>query len=261
MAYRIHSLRVAGRGRPSGGLILAAILLTVMLLGCSRSGDFGREKADAASGRFADADPLATGGVAQSSFPPTDDERELRALAAGLLAPSFSAGRPALAGGGIDSPFPVAVPLYDGASYEAYLLAGPASSTASRYARLTDDIRNDLVRLDPFFLLARRVADIDHKRERSLPYVTDLSPHEFTNARRRVRENMLLISEVHRALLARAAMYRFALERLVISQPSPLAADAERLWAELDRRVAAIQVVASRARGGPTHAHPRVTKP
>ena len=259
MANRIHSLPVAGRERPGGGLILLAIFLTLMLLGCSRTGDFGREKADAASGRFADADPLATGSVAQSSFPPTDDERELRALAAGLLAPSFSADQPAFAT--VDSPFPVAVPVYDGTSYEAYLLAGPASSTASRYARLTDDIRNDLVRLDPFFFLARRVADIDHKRERSLPYVTDLSAHELVNARRRIRENVLLISEVHRALRARAAMYRFALERLVIAQPSPLAAEAERLWAELDRRVTAIQVVASLAPRQPRSVRPAVTKP
>jgi len=61
---------------------------------------------------------------------------------------------------------------------------------------------------------------------------------------RRLRENMLLVSEVHRTLQERAIMYRFALERLVIALPSPMAAEAERARSELERRLAAIQVFA-----------------
>lgn len=230
-----------------------------MLLGCSHTGDFGRERADAVTGRFSDPDPLPIGS-AGSAFPVTDDERELRALASGLLAPPLSPGLGPFARDGV-SVYPAAAPVYDGPIYEAYLLEGSVSSTASRYARLTDDIRNDLVRLEPFFRVARRVADLDHKRERSLPYVTALSAQELVDTHRRVHENMLLIAEVHRTLLARSAMYRYALERLVIAQPSPFAVEAERLWAELDRRLIAIEVVAGRVESAVRRVRPAVTKP
>jgi hypothetical protein len=47
-------------------------------------------------------------------------------------------------------------------------------------------------------------------------------------------------------LRTRAGLYRFTLERLVILLPSPMAAEAERVWRELDARVASIQVIGFR---------------
>jgi hypothetical protein len=130
-------------------------------------------------------------------------------------------------------------------NYPARLVNGPFRSSTARYAKLIDDTRSDIVRLDTFFPVARRVAEIDHKRERSLSAVSNLTREEVVNARRRMRENMMLIMEVHRVLNERAAMYRFTLERLVVALPSPLAAEAERIRKDLERRLAAIQVVAN----------------
>ena len=95
-------------------------------------------------------------------------------------------------------------------------------------------------------IVARRVADLDRKRGQSLAHVPALAPVEEQDARRRMRENALLIAEVQHTLQERAGLYRFALERLVISVPSPLAAEAERTRAELERRLASIQVVGRR---------------
>ena len=93
-------------------------------------------------------------------------------------------------------------------------------------------------------MVARRIADLDLKRERSLPHVSRLTEAELLNAKRRVRENMMFIAEVHHVMIERAVMYRTALERLVIALPSPLAVEAERQRIELERRLAAIQLFA-----------------
>ena len=50
---------------------------------------------------------------------------------------------------------------------------------------------------------------------------------------------------VHAALQERVRSYRFALERLVIALPSPMAAEVERILTELVRRVTDIRVIAS----------------
>ncbi|MBX6426445.1 MAG: hypothetical protein IRZ09_11060 [Variibacter sp.] len=212
-----------------GGLLLVG--------GCARTGDFGRGVGEAELPPA--EDPVQTGSVPASSFPLTDDERQLRALARNLLASPSEQGRFVLSA--VDGAGEHADPA---ARYVDYLVNGPFRSAAARYARLIDDTRNDLTRLDPFFALARRVADLDRKRERSLAYVTGLTQEELTNARRRVRENMMLIAEVHRVMRERAAMYRIALERLVIALPSPMAVEAERQRLELERRLGEIQVFA-----------------
>jgi hypothetical protein len=208
---------------------------------CSQAGDLGRPQRFGAA-EFAilpDTGPAYTAGVSASSFPLTDDERQLRALGQNLLNPPFDPGWPH----GLPGAGPVRE-LGGSEAYVRYLVEGPYRSAAARYARLIDDTRNDLVRADPFFTLARRVADLDHKRERSLVYVSTLTQGELTHAHRRVRENMMLMSEVHGSLQERAAMYRLALERLVIALPSPMAVEAERMRTEFERRLAAIQVVA-----------------
>ena len=101
-------------------------------------------------------------------------------------------------------------------------------SSNARYSKLNEDIRNDVTRMDPFFGVARRVLDMDDKRGKSLSYVGGLSPREQNNAVARIAENALVVAWVQCSLGQRAASYRYTLEHLVISTPTPVALDVER---------------------------------
>lgn len=232
------------------GVLIALVASAPFNPASALDGDFGRTQyppgVDAPT-----IQPAITnrrGEVLRSAFPLTDEERELRALARNLLAPAEAD----VAGPDWPSFSFVYAPqekFID--DYAAFILGGPFRSASARYARLMDDLRNDLTRMRPFFRLARRVADLDEKRGRSLGYVSQLSPEEIPNARLRVRENITVMTDVRAVLLARASAYRFVLERLVIAVPSPAAVEPERLCAELDRRVREIEIVARAAPSGP----------
>ena len=107
-------------------------------------------------------------------------------------------------------------------------MEAPFRSAIGRYQQLNEDIRNDVVRIEPFFIVARRVLDLDRRRQKSFAYVNELTPPELANALARVNENILIISWVQRSLAERWGSYKFALERLVIATPSQMAVDAER---------------------------------
>ena len=115
-----------------------------------------------------------------------------------------------------------------------WLLTRDTRSASSLYERLVDDIRNDIVRLGPFLEIARKVVDLDVKRDKSMAYVSVLSPEEIIDAKNRIAENRLVIGWVYRALVDRAASYRFAMERLVIHVPSDRAVEVERQWTLLE---------------------------
>ena len=66
-------------------------------------------------------------------------------------------------------------------------------SQTARYNKLMEDIRNDVVRLDPFFAVAHVVTDLDQKRGRSLAYISNLTPEERANTIQRMRENAAII--------------------------------------------------------------------
>ncbi len=108
------------------------------------------------------------------------------------------------------------------------MFADPTRSTETYYNRLIDDIRNDIVRIPPFASTARIVTDMDHKRDKAVRYISNLSPGERANAAARIVENTLIVRWVHQSLMERTYAYRYALERLVISSPSRQAAEAER---------------------------------
>jgi hypothetical protein len=127
--------------------------------------------------------------------------------------------------------------------YAQWLLTRYTRSASSLYGRLIDDIRNDIVRLGQFLEIARKVADLDVKREKSLAYVSVLSDGEEVNARNRIAENRLVIGWVYRAMMDRAASYRFAMERLVIVVPSDRAVEAEQQWTLLKTRLAMASIV------------------
>ena len=224
------------------GLLALAILFS----GCV--GDFGRPRTSffgdnrATTMGNAAADAL---GEPASVFPLTEDEILMRDLAYNLIMPPYTRAvwydvlnRFFRAG---------VVPTYGPAdlrsAYWPQLFGWRYPSATARYARLTDDIRDDIVRIDPFWSAAARVFDLDRKRDKSLALVSTLAVEEAINAKRRIAENRMIADWVRWCLTERAAGYRFALERLVIAMPSPAAVDAERAVAELERRIGAVIVV------------------
>ena len=82
-------------------------------------------------------------------------------------------------------------------------------SPSARYAQLIDDIRNDITRLPQFFETAARVLDIDQKRQKSLAYVSALSPAERDNAERRMRENASIVAGARKAGPQRVVILSF----------------------------------------------------
>jgi hypothetical protein len=102
--------------------------------------------------------------------------------------------------------------------------------------QLMEDVRDDLTRFDPFFAAAAVVADLDGKRAASMSLVSSLSPAEAGDAAARMKENRLIVEWVQIRLQQRVASYRWALERLIIHAPDDVAADADRLIAQLAAR-------------------------
>jgi hypothetical protein len=247
-------LIASGRGepkrrRPARPFYVDLSLCGVLLFLCP-NGDFGRVRPSLLSddihawvGREAARD----NGAPVSQFPLTDDERLLRDLAFPLIEPAYDRQRwySVLNEYGLTRELRPDWFHCDPTIYAARLMAIPVRSQTARYARLNDDIRNDIVRIDPFFTVARRVVDIDRRREQSLAHVPVVSAAEVANALSRVGENALTVGWVQRSLVERAAAYRFALERLVIIAPSPMAVEVERSLTMLQARTAANVVVAT----------------
>jgi hypothetical protein len=209
---------------PAVAAALGALALIAMLVpGCSSIGDFGRlddhlvtddihawvgEEAAVHAGQPISADNL------------TDDERTLRDLA-----------------------FPLIEPSYDPTAYYRHLQGELLRSTAARYNQLIDDIRNDIVRVEPFFMQARRVVDLDRRRAASMEQIASLTPAERANAQARIGENSLTIAWVRNSLDQRCASYRFALEHLAVGEPELLAAEADRVLTQLQQMIEAHEVL------------------
>jgi len=222
--------------------LLAPLLVGLALGGCS-GGDFGRTREDFRNDdmhRWLGAEATGSIGVAASQFQLTDDERQLRDLAYPLIEPPHS--RPAWKSvfgdyKPLPSPWRQNV-VFDRTSYGRLLIDEPHRSHTSRYAQLMEDVRNDIVRFEPFFASAVRVIDLDKKRNASLKLVSQLSPRERDDAVARMQENSLIVQWVQQSLERRISSYRWALERLVIQAPDNIAADADRLIGELAAQTA-----------------------
>ena len=234
MIMRAHLHFCSSATASRAALAGLAIALTFGASACA--GDFGRPRYPwAESIREAVAGPPEyTAGIPPAPIPLTDEEKQLRKLAQRLLVPASEH----------ELGFGYA-PGSDFTTYAAVLLDTPFRSATARYSRLIDDVRNDLERIGPFFMQARRVADLDQKRKQSIPHVAIVSGEEMSAIHLRVRENIAVMESVQAVLHERVRSYRFALERLVLVLPSPMAAEAERVLVELARRVAEIQVIAS----------------
>jgi len=225
----------------TGRAIWLAGLLVLPLAACTQ-GDFGEVRSSLVRDDIHDwmggAAGLSTDAPV-SAFPYTDDERLLRDLGYPLIEPSYDRkkwnsvlGEYGLRGYARDNRLPHN-------AYAEHLLGGRYRSPTARYQKLLEDIRNDIDRLSPFFEVSARVVDIDAKRKRSLDF-TRSSADERSGAVLRIRENANIIVWVELSLNDRLAAYRYALERLVVMTPSPMAVEVERslrlLRAAVDER-------------------------
>jgi hypothetical protein len=233
---------------------IAPPLLTMIglaaLAGCTSIGDYGRIDPElvATDGihDWVGRDAAKHAGWPASKNRLTEDERELRDLAFPLIEPPYERQRwdAVIYEYGIDRLMRRDAWVFDRTAYYMHLMAKWDRSPSGRYNQLSDDIRNDTVRIEPFFVVARRVADIDRRRLASMKAVADLSPAESLNAKARIAENGLVIAWVQHSLSERCASYRFALEHLAIAEPEQQAGDVDLNLTQLQQRIANYNLVA-----------------
>jgi hypothetical protein len=247
MSANGHPVPLRGGGARSG--LAVAALLSIALGGCA-GGDFGRTRRDFVTDdmhRWIGAEATGSIGMKASAFQLTDQERTLRDMAYPLIEPPHA--RPAWKSVFGDYQ-PIAAPWrqqpqFDRTAYGKLLIDEPHRSQSSRYNELIQDVRNDLTQFEPFQFTAARVLELDRKRNASLKYIADLSPRERADAVARMEENALIVKWVQECLRRRTASYRWALERMVIMAPDNIAADADRLIAELEVQAANVGLVAT----------------
>jgi hypothetical protein len=225
-----------------------AVFATLLVAGCTSIGDFGRLQSPLVTDdthAWLGQEAAAHAGAPVSLNNLTDDERTLRDLAFPLIEPPYDRLRwdAVVYEYGQKREFRRDLWTYDTPAYYAHLMGEFHRSSTARYSQLIDDMRNDIARVDPFFQTARRVADVDQRREKSMRFVADLDPVERTSALARVGENSLTIAWVYHSLNERCAGYRYALEHLTIAEPVPVAAEAEQILTELQQQIAAHPVV------------------
>jgi hypothetical protein len=228
---------------------IASLIAALSASGCGLYGDFDRVRpslaTDEANTRIEREELIRNGGK-PSNFPLTDEERQLRDLARAIIPPPNDRNRwdsvfrdyvldeIEFLGTSKDKPEPV---KFDRAAYWKDLHEGERRSEASAYAMLITDAREDVIRLEPFFAIAARVADMDRKRDAVLALASTSNTAERSNGRRRNQESVAIVMRVCRALGERMISYNYALERLVINAPSPMAADGERALTLLHTRI------------------------
>jgi hypothetical protein len=225
-----------------------ALLALLVLSGCSSIGDLGTvqpwlvtDDIHAWVGR----DAARGAGAPISHNHLTEDERRLRDLAFPLIEPPYDRQRwdAVIYEYGVNRLFQRSQWIDNPTAYYVHLQARPRRSSTAQYRQLIDDVRNDIVRLEPFFAIARRVVDLDLRREAAMARVTDLTPAERLDAHARVGENSLTVAWVQHSLTERCAAYRYALEHLAVAEPDPAAAEADRAVTELQQQIAAISFV------------------
>jgi hypothetical protein len=217
---------------------VAAALL--VLTACGTNGDFGRVRATLVNDdTHAWMGPAAARGPATNlawRHQLTDEERMLRDLAYPLIEPPYDRKQwysvlGEVGAGSRPWPYP------DRTAYASRLFTTAYRSQTARYNRLIEDIRNDVMRIDPFFRSAHYIGEMDRKRERALAYVTNLTVEERDNTLQRIAENRNIVRWVQESLQERAESYRVALERMVVAAPSPVAVEAERALTLMQQRI------------------------
>jgi hypothetical protein len=218
---------------------VVALAFLALLAGCA-NGDYKEIRPSLVRDDIHDwigSAAIAGINTSPSNYPLTDDERALRDLAYPLIQPAYDRHRwYSIAGeyGLIASDHSRA---FDRTVYAQHLFTPPYRSPSSRYARLSDDIHDDMTRLPQFFETAARVLDIDRKRRESLAYIPDLSKQEKDEALRRIFVNASIVLLVRSKLHQRVASYRYALGRLVLECPMQQAVQVELALNELQARI------------------------
>jgi hypothetical protein len=221
----------------------------VVLAGCTANKDFDQLRPMLVTDNihaWVGASAAQTAGLRSSNFELTDDERLMRDLAYPLIEAPYDRNRwfSVLNEYGLTRVFKPNWWFTDVTAYSNVLMSKPYRSAAGRYERINDDVRNDVVRIPPFFDVARRVLDTDKRRGQALGMVGGLNEYEAANARSRMAENYLVVGWVQCSLTHRGAAYRFALERLVIEAPTSMAV-------EVDRSLKLMQIRATENRAVP----------
>jgi hypothetical protein len=236
------------RRRREARLPFAAIFTSLILSGCSSIGDLGHLQLPLVSDDIhawvgQQAAIRAGAPVVYANL--TDDERALRDLAFPLIEPPYDRIRwdAVVYEYGTKRTLQRDLWWVDPGAYCLHLEAAPYRSTAGRYNRLIDDIRNDVVRVSPFFQVARRVANLDQRRLAALNELADVSPGDRLAAQARVGENTLTIAWVQTSLAQRWAGYRYTLEHLAVQEPENLASQADIALAQLQQAIMANQLV------------------
>jgi hypothetical protein len=224
------------------------VLVLPLLLGAcaGAQGDFGRLKTSVVDDdihRWVGRDPLRATGVPVSQYPLTDEERTLRDLAYPLIEPPFDRARWFSIVNEYGVSHYLGWPGFAVEEYSVKLMGQHYRSATARYHQLNTDVRNDVVRIPDFFMTARRVLDLDNKRAQSFRYVAGMTPPEAGNANARIAENQLVIGWVQRSLVERSEAYCFALQRLVIATPAPMAVEVERSITLLNTRIGENQLI------------------
>jgi hypothetical protein len=246
------STRSCCRREPRSAAVWAVLSLLV-LSGCSSIGDLGKLDPHPVADGIHDwvgQEAAVKNGAPISAYNLTDDEHALRDLAFPLIEPPYDRQRwdAVVYEWGDSRKFQHQLATADDPTrYYRHLQNELYRSSAARYSQIIDDIRNDIVRMDPFFTAARKVADLDRRRQTTMAQVPSLSPTERFNADARIAENSLTIAWVHASLNQRCAGYRFAIERMAVAEPELAAGEADRLLTELTQKIAAndVQVVAA----------------
>jgi len=235
-------------GRLRDAKLPLAILVSLALPGCSSIGDFGRLQQPVVADNihaWVGQEAAARAGAPISLDNLTEDERTLRDLAFPLIEQPYDRIRwdAVLYEYGQKREFQRALWVVDPTAYYRHLLAANYRSTAGRYNQLIDDIRNDVVRIGPFFDMAHRVVELDRKRQTTMDLLPDISPPDRFNALARIGENTFTIAWVQSSLAQRCAGYRFALDHLVVAEPENLAVQADIALSLLRQQIAANQLV------------------
>jgi hypothetical protein len=224
--------------------------LCALAVSASIAGDLGRADPNFWDGLL--PKQLYLGPVAPLSFPPsgmphslyplTDDEASLREQSFSMLQPPQhrEVWKTLMASWVEATAFPLDILRADPYAYANVLIGMPFASEAGRYSRLIDDAGSDYLLLGPFMTTACRVIDMDGRRARSLAYVQGFTEYEINNALARNNENRVLIEGVEAVLADRVWSYRYAVNRLVVAVPSPLAVQAERAVERYAVQVSAI---------------------
>jgi hypothetical protein len=247
-----RSISAARRCRPLRHVCALALPMLLLLGACSANGDFDRVKPNLVSDDIHDwvgRDAAREAGAPVSQLPLTDEERTLRDVAYPLIEPPFDRARWYAIINEYGLTHRDGWPKFTLGGYSARLMGEHYRSATARYDRLNNDIRDDVQRVPEFFAAARTVLDLDNKRAQSFAYASGLTRAEKGNATARIAENAFVVGWVQRAVADRSAAYCFALQRLVIATPNPMAVEVERSLTLLNARIAENHVLTGRRFG------------